>query len=63
MVEVVSWMLSVSQDNSGHALKVPGTLAGPLVQLNLNLNIITQVAVGSGNTQVAQVSVGQSNNL
>ena len=36
---------------------------GPLVQLNMNLNIITQVAVGNNNTQVATVSVGQGNQL
>jgi hypothetical protein len=52
----------VDQQNAAN-LKVPANTTGALVQLNLNLNIITQVAVGSGNTQVAQVSVGQSNNL
>jgi hypothetical protein len=42
-------------------LLVPGNLVGPLLQLNLNLVIVTQVAVGDGNTQVALVSIDQSN--
>jgi hypothetical protein len=56
-------LLSVSQQNNGHALQVPGNLAGPLVQLNLNLSIINQVAVGNGNMQVATVDVGQDNSV
>jgi hypothetical protein len=44
-------------------VKVPAASAGALVQLNLNLTIINQVAVGNGNTQVATVSVGQDNKL
>ena len=42
---------------------MPTSLVGPLVQLNLNLTIVTQTAVGNGNTQVATVDVGQDNNL
>lgn len=34
---------------------------GPLLQLNLNLAIVTQVAIGDGNTQVALVGVSQQN--
>jgi hypothetical protein len=34
---------------------------GPLLQLNLNLAIVTQVAVGDGNLQVALVGVSQQN--
>jgi hypothetical protein len=42
-------------------LLVPTSLLGPLVQLNNNITIITQIAVGDGNTQVAVVNVDQSN--
>jgi hypothetical protein len=45
------------------SLQVPGQVATPLVQLNLNLNIIAQAAIGNGSTQVILVDVGQSNNL
>jgi hypothetical protein len=40
---------------------VPGQFLGPLVQLNNNITIVTQIAVGDGNTQVALVNVDQSN--
>jgi hypothetical protein len=40
---------------------VPGQFVGPLVQLNANVTVITQIAVGDGNTQVAVVNVDQSN--
>lgn len=42
-------------------LLVPTQFLGPLVQLNNNITIITQIAVGDGNTQVAVVNVGQQN--
>jgi hypothetical protein len=40
---------------------VPGQFVGPLVQLNANVTVITQIAVGDNNTQVAVVNVDQSN--
>lgn len=59
---------TVEVAQSNHAAKpgsrwllVPGHLVGPLVQLNNNVTIITQIAVGDGNTQVAVVNVDQSN--
>lgn len=42
-------------------LLVPGQALGPLFQLNNNITIVTQIAVGNGNTQVALVNVNQSN--
>jgi len=39
----------------------PVSAVGPLLQLNANLVIITQVAIGDGNTQVALVGVSQQN--
>ena len=55
-------LLSVNQENT-NKLQVPGTLVGPLVQLNLNLTVVTQTAIGNGNQQVAIIDVGQDNNL
>jgi hypothetical protein len=34
---------------------------GPLLQLNVNLAVVTQVAIGDGNTQVALIGVSQQN--
>jgi predicted amino acid-binding ACT domain protein len=39
----------------------PAGAVGPLLQLNLNLAVVTQVAIGDGNTQVALVGVSQQN--
>jgi len=39
----------------------PTGAVGPLLQLNLNLAVVTQVAIGDGNTQVALVGVSQQN--
>lgn len=39
----------------------PQGAVGPLLQLNLNLAVVTQVAIGDGNTQVALVGVSQQN--
>jgi len=40
---------------------VPLAALGPMLQLNANLVIITQVAIGNGNNQVALVGVSQQN--
>jgi hypothetical protein len=39
----------------------PAWAAGPIVQMNNNVVVVTQVAIGSDNTQVALVAVDQRN--
>jgi len=59
--------VDVAQSNAAylpsttHCFFAPLGAVGPLLQLNLNCTIVTQVAIGDGNTQVALVGVSQQN--
>jgi len=59
--------VDVSQGNTTTApagarwMFCPLWAAGPIVQMNNNVVVVTQVAIGDGNTQVALVAVDQQN--
>jgi hypothetical protein len=60
--------VQVSQENSaaprtGKYFLAPTKSLGPLFQMNVNLTVITQVAVGNKNSQVALVGVTQGNQV
>jgi hypothetical protein len=60
--------VQVSQENSaapatGRYFLCPTRSLDALFQLNFNLTIITQIAIGNGNTQVALVGVTQGNQV
>jgi hypothetical protein len=49
-------------DHSNAAgLQFPASFLGALEQLNQNVAVVSQTAVGDGNTQVATIDVNQSN--
>jgi hypothetical protein len=60
-VDVAQSNYASAPEGAFHYMFCPSGAVGPLFQLNANLVIITQVAVGDGNTQVALVGVQQSN--
>jgi hypothetical protein len=52
---------ATASEGSMRYLFVPSGAVGPLFQLNANIVVITQVAAGNGNAQVALVGVSQQN--
>jgi hypothetical protein len=60
-VSVAQSNVASAPESSMHYLFCPSAALGPLFQLNANIVVITQVAVGDGNSQVALVGVQQQN--
>lgn len=60
-VSVAQSNVASAPESSMRYLFCPTAALGTLFQLNANIVVITQVAVGDGNTQVALVGVSQQN--
>jgi len=61
LVDIAQTNVASAPESSMKYLFCPASHVGTLFQLNANLVIITQVAVGDGNQQVALVGVAQQN--